>query len=71
MQAEEEMQVFSIYVKNLSFGTTEEGLQRLFDTKVSALGGHVRAVRVAKRGDGGKKLSAGYGFVEVDSGETA
>lgn len=46
----------------------DKQLTKHFDSTVSAAGGTVRAVKVAKRkGPDGKPLSAGYGFVECSS----
>jgi multiple RNA-binding domain-containing protein 1 len=60
----------TLYVKNLSFSSTEETLR-----KVMAQGGKVKAVKImtkpdAKKG-GGAKLSMGYGFVEFATGKEA
>jgi multiple RNA-binding domain-containing protein 1 len=73
----------TIYIKNLAFATTDASLRKHFDRVVSAAGGVLHSVRVAKRPapppkkgkDTGSSqpllLSAGYGFVEVDSAEVA
>lgn len=62
----------SIYVKNISFATTDSELQRHFDKAVSAAGGLLLSARVTRRkGPGGELLSAGFGFVEVSSPEVA
>ncbi|KAJ9530616.1 hypothetical protein QJQ45_014764, partial [Haematococcus lacustris] len=74
---EEEEAVASIYVKNLAFSTTDQALRDHFDKAVSALGGRLRSARVARRTPGpgqpgaGLSLSAGYGFVELDSAAIA
>ncbi|GMH38972.1 hypothetical protein BSKO_06870 [Bryopsis sp. KO-2023] len=58
----------TVFVKNLSFTTTEAGLRSHFDNVVSEIGGKVNSTVVAtKLRSGGKRVSAGYGFVEVDS----
>ena len=63
----------SIYVKNISWATTDSSLLKHFDSIISAMGGSVRAAKVAKRKDAktGKMLSAGYGFVECSSEKVA
>lgn len=64
----EEAESSSIFVKNLAWGTEEAALRKHFDAAVSAAGGTVRAVKVAKKkGPDGKQLSAGFGFVECSS----
>ena len=64
--------VVSLYVKNLAFSTTDADLARHFDTIVSEIGGQLRSARVARRTHiNGTIVSAGYGFVEVDSEEAA
>lgn len=59
----------SIFVKNLSFDTTEGGLEELFSTL-----GTVRAAKIptkrAKR-DPSKRLSMGFGFVEYATPQEA
>ena len=53
----------TIYVKNLNFSTGEESLRAVFESVVS-----VRAIAIPKKPDPkntGKKLSMGFGFVEV------
>jgi hypothetical protein len=60
-----------------SFGPSQRQLplvyvQAHFDAAVSAAGGSIRTARVAKRkGQDGKRLSAGFGFVECSSEEVA
>lgn len=59
----------TLFVKNLNFGTTEEGLRQKFKKC-----GVIRAVSVAKKKDmknPGKYLSMGYGFVEFQKKESA
>jgi multiple RNA-binding domain-containing protein 1 len=71
------MPVATLFVKNLSFSTTEAGLRKVFEP----LGG-VRAVRIATKPDtkNAKKvapgtpppvLSMGFGFIEFESKESA
>lgn len=59
----------TLFVKNLNFSTTEEGLRQKFKKC-----GVIRAVSVAKKKDmknPGKYLSMGYGFVEFQKKESA
>ncbi|CAH8369537.1 unnamed protein product [Eruca vesicaria subsp. sativa] len=56
-----------LYVKNLSFKTTEEG----FKMQLTEMVKHGKILRVKKTCKKGKCLSTGYGFVEFDSMETA
>ena len=60
----------TLYVKNLNFASTEEGLRAVF----SAIG-DVRAVMIPrrKRKEGGEEVlrSMGYGFIEFGSKESA
>ncbi|XP_056002350.1 probable RNA-binding protein 19 isoform X2 [Ostrea edulis] len=59
----------TLFVKNLNFTTTEEGLREKFKKC-----GKIRAVSVAKKKDmknPGKFLSMGYGFVEFRQKESA
>jgi multiple RNA-binding domain-containing protein 1 len=65
---EDEMQSFTLYVKNLSFETTEGGL-REFASRKCASG--LRAVSIPKKVKNGNKLSLGFGFLEYDSHENA
>ena len=61
-----------MYVKNLSFSTTQASLRKLFDTAVSEVGGHLRSAKIVfKRKGDGKLVSAGYGFVEVNTWDVA
>lgn len=58
----------TLFVKNLAFSTTELGLKSHFDGVVSEIGGALRSVILAtKLRSDGKRMSAGYGFVELDS----
>lgn len=58
----------TLFVKNLSFSTTELGLKSHFDGVVSEIGGSLRSVVLAtKLRNDGRRVSAGYGFVELDS----
>jgi multiple RNA-binding domain-containing protein 1 len=58
----------TLYVKNLAFATDDAALRRHFEG-APVLKGHVRAARVARKPGKtpGTTLSAGYGFVEMDS----
>ncbi|XP_065936670.1 probable RNA-binding protein 19 isoform X2 [Magallana gigas] len=59
----------TLFVKNLNFSTSEEGLRQKFKKC-----GAIRAVSVAKKKDmknPGKYLSMGYGFVEFQKKESA
>lgn len=64
----------TVFVKNLSFDTTQEGLQRFVEDELRAKGETrrtVRSVRVAtKKGPKGN-LSLGYGFIELASADIA
>ncbi|KAI8612512.1 hypothetical protein BC830DRAFT_1136316 [Chytriomyces sp. MP71] len=64
------MPVATLFVKNLSFDTTEDGLRRKF----LSVGG-LRSVRIATKPDtkkgGGAVLSMGFGFLEFDKKEDA
>ncbi|XP_058728754.1 multiple RNA-binding domain-containing protein 1-like isoform X2 [Vicia villosa] len=59
----------SVFVKNLSFKTTEEGLRKHFSEHMKE--GKILSVKVKKHLRNGKNVSMGYGFVEFDSTETA
>jgi len=63
----------TIYVTNLNFDTTSEGLKTFFGKKMKKLGGGVRSAMVAtkKSANGVATLSRGYGFVEFESKEQA
>ncbi|KAI8833917.1 hypothetical protein BC829DRAFT_426357 [Chytridium lagenaria] len=57
----------TLFVKNLNFTTTDEGLKEAFSDVPG-----VRTVRVSMKVDKkGKKLSMGFGFVEFESKEMA
>lgn len=65
---EDQVPTKCLFVKNLSFSTTESVLKKHFDKVVSEVGGTLRSVALAtKLRTDGKRTSAGYGFVEVDS----
>ena len=62
----------SIFVKGLDFGTTENKLRSHFLVAAQRVSGRVVSVRiVTHRGPGGKTLSRGFGFVELDTHRTA
>jgi multiple RNA-binding domain-containing protein 1 len=68
----------SLYVKNLSFATTEDKLKKAFQDRIRGEGGAgIRAVKIPrKQAAKGKAtpangLSMGYGFVEFDSEDLA
>eukprot|EP01134_Creolimax_fragrantissima_P000915 CFRG0915T1 len=56
----------SIFVKNISFNTTDESLQKLFEKA-----GPLRSARVAKKNVNGKSLSMGFGFLEYATKDAA
>ena len=57
-----------LFVKGLSFQTSEAALRAHFLRAASAAGGRVLAANVAtQRGPGGATLSRGFGFVEFDA----
>ena len=57
-----------LFVKGLSFQTSEAALRAHFLRAASAAGGRVLATNVAtQRGPGGATLSRGFGFVEFDA----
>ncbi len=59
----------TIFVKNLNFETTDEGLRRAFE----GVGG-LRSARISKKSNPKNpaiKLSMGFGFLEFDSKENA
>ena len=61
-----------VYVKNLNFETRDKALRGHFEAAAKAAGGKLLSARVAlKDGKNGKKLSLGYGFVELDSEASA
>ncbi|KAF1884789.1 hypothetical protein Lal_00028676 [Lupinus albus] len=59
----------SLFVKNLNFKTTDEGLKSHFSEHVKE--GKVLSVKVKKHLKNGKNVSMGFGFAEFDSMETA
>ncbi|KAM1584923.1 hypothetical protein ACFX1Z_037850 [Malus domestica] len=58
----------SLYVKNLSFRTSDESLKKHFSGHVK--GGKLLSVKVKKHLKNGKNVSMGFGFLEFDSVET-
>ena len=62
----------TLYVKNVSFSTTQDALRTLFDQGAAACGGMLRAVRVVMhtRPDG-KAVPKGFAFAEFGSHDTA
>ena len=70
--ADADVESSTVYVKNLPFASDEAALRQHFEEAVAAAGGSIRAVKVAKRkGADGKVLSAGFGFVECSSEDSA
>ncbi|XP_058072276.1 multiple RNA-binding domain-containing protein 1 [Magnolia sinica] len=59
----------SVFVKNLNFKTTEEGLRKHFSENIKD--GKIHSVKVKKHLKNGKNVSMGFGFIEFDSVETA
>ncbi|CAH1429648.1 unnamed protein product [Lactuca virosa] len=59
----------SLFVKNLNFRTTDEGLKKHFVDHVKQ--GKLRSVRIKKHLKNGKNVSMGFGFLEFDSVDTA
>lgn len=60
----------TLYIKNLSFSTTEEGLRALFEGRLD--GCRLRSVRIPRKADPkqqGQALSLGFGFVEFEGGD--
>ena len=62
VQQQQEELSNSIFVKNLSFDTTEEVLEAHFQKVVK-----VRAVKIPRKGAGTKNNSMGFGFIELCS----
>jgi len=65
----ERMEGTTLYIKNLNFKTTDEGLRSLFEGVAP-----VRSVVIAKKKDmkkGGQMISLGYGFVEFFKRDSA
>ncbi|CAG8453880.1 4105_t:CDS:10 [Ambispora gerdemannii] len=66
----DEPEVATLFVKNLSFNTTEETLCAVFKEKTTG----VRSIRIKMKNDPknpGKKLSMGFGFLEFDNVKNA
>ncbi|KMS99233.1 hypothetical protein BVRB_2g046710 [Beta vulgaris subsp. vulgaris] len=59
----------SLYVKNLNFKTADEILSKHISENMKE--GRILSVKIQKHLKNGKNLSTGYGFVELDSIETA
>ncbi|XP_059656876.1 multiple RNA-binding domain-containing protein 1 isoform X2 [Cornus florida] len=59
----------SLFVKNLNFKTSDESLRKHFGEHVKE--GRILSVRVKKHLKNGKHVSMGFGFIELDSVETA
>ncbi|KAH6757462.1 nucleotide/nucleic acid binding protein [Perilla frutescens var. hirtella] len=59
----------SLFVKNLNFKTSDEGLKRHFTDHMTE--GRVLSVRIKKVSKNGKNMSGGFGFIEFDSVDTA
>ncbi|XP_078438055.1 nucleotide/nucleic acid binding protein [Wolffia australiana] len=59
----------SVFVKNLNFRTSDEDLKKHFESNLKR--GSVQSAKVKKHMKNGKSLSMGYGFIELDSLETA
>uniref|UniRef100_A0A1J3HU11 Multiple RNA-binding domain-containing protein 1 n=1 Tax=Noccaea caerulescens TaxID=107243 RepID=A0A1J3HU11_NOCCA len=58
-----------LHVTNLSFKTTDEGLKKHLTELVKQ--GKILSVKIIKHVKNGKNVSSGYGFIELDSIETA
>ena len=56
-----------MFIKNLNFTTTEEQIEELF--KMSNLKGKILSVKIVRRSD--NQQSKGYGFVEMETPESA
>lgn len=62
----------TLYVKNLSFSTKDSDLAKHFDIAASEIGGQLRSARVARKThSNGTIVSAGFGFVELNSESVA
>ncbi|KAF8041941.1 hypothetical protein BT93_A0520 [Corymbia citriodora subsp. variegata] len=59
----------SLFVKNLSFKTSDETLKSHFSKQMKE--GRILSVRIKKHMKNGKYVSMGFGFIEFDSMETA
>lgn len=59
----------SLFVKNLSFKTSDETLKSHFSKQMKE--GRILSIRIKKHMKNGKYVSMGFGFIEFDSMETA
>ncbi|KAI3864260.1 hypothetical protein MKX03_006093 [Papaver bracteatum] len=59
----------SLFVKNLNFRTSDENLKKHFTEKMKE--GRIQSAKVKKHLKNGKNVSMGFGFIELDSVETA
>nr|DAD24360.1 TPA_asm: hypothetical protein HUJ06_025824 [Nelumbo nucifera] len=59
----------SLFVKNLSFKTSDESLTKHFSENMKD--GRILSIKVKKHLKNGKNVSMGFGFIEFDSVETA
>lgn len=59
----------TLFVKNLNFKTTDESLKEHFTEHVK--GGRILSAKVKKHEKNGKNVSMGFGFIQLDSVETA
>lgn len=59
----------SLFVKNINFKTTDDSLKKHFMEHLKE--GKLLSVRVKKHVKNGKNLSMGFGFIELDSVDTA
>ncbi|KAI3913878.1 hypothetical protein MKW92_051663 [Papaver armeniacum] len=59
----------SLFVKNLNFRTSDENLKKHFTEKMKE--GRIQSAKVKKHMKNGKNVSMGFGFIELDSVETA
>ncbi|KAL4616315.1 hypothetical protein ACB092_07G190200 [Castanea dentata] len=59
----------TLFVKNLNFKTTDEGLKKHFTDNIKE--GRILSVKVKKHEKNGKNVSMGFGFIQFDSVETA
>ncbi|KAI3933990.1 hypothetical protein MKX01_016291 [Papaver californicum] len=59
----------SLFVKNLNFKTSDENLKKHFTEKIKE--GRIQSAQVKKHLKNGKNVSMGFGFIELDSVETA
>jgi multiple RNA-binding domain-containing protein 1 len=56
---------FTLFVKNISFDTTEEGLKNAFKSTPGMKSAKIKMKNDPK--NPGKKLSMGFGFIEYDN----